>query len=157
MLGLAGRAGKVAAGADLVERVVGGGRAGLVLLAGDAAVKTVDRFRRLCGERGVPLAVVGEGGGETDRTALGRLIGRPPTAVVAVRDADMARAVVNALIAEGCCVEFLLGPERPDRPDRGPRAGSPHRISGSGGDPGCYDPVEWEVQQRGGEVSWESR
>ncbi len=87
-----------------------------MLVSGDAAERTEGRFRRLCRERRVPLAALAQGAGVVDRAGLGRLIGRAPTAVAAVLDGNLARTVIDALVASGYRVEFLSGPERPHRP-----------------------------------------
>lgn len=108
LLGLAARAGKVAAGADVVELAVLSGRAGVVLLAGDAAARTAERFEELCRHHLVPAAALAAEGRGVDRAALGRLVGRAPTAVVAVVDNGFAQTIIDSLRSGGYSVKNFL-------------------------------------------------
>ena len=76
-------------GASAVEEALRRGRVACVLFAADAA--RAARFRE-AGERcDAPTIEV------ADKTALGRLVGRGPTGVVAVTEPGLARAIGDAL------------------------------------------------------------
>lgn len=70
-------------------------KARLVVLAGDAAAATKERFVRLAERMQVPLVEL-----DTDRDALGLAIGKSPRAAIAVMDAQFARAIRRSLDPE---------------------------------------------------------
>lgn len=88
LLGLARRAGRLAAGHEAVERAVVTGRARLVLVAGDASAASRERFRRLAEAHGVDFRVCGS------KEELGRAVGSAPKAVLAILDAGLAARVM---------------------------------------------------------------
>lgn len=81
-LGLATRAGRVAVGTRQVLEAARAGELHLALLAEDATANAVGRVAGPL--EGVPVMRRG------DKTALGRAVGRGPTAVVGVRDQGLA-------------------------------------------------------------------
>lgn len=76
---------RAAVGADAVGRAFATGGAACVLVASDAAERA--EIERRAAGRGVPSRVPG------DKAALGGLLGRRPTAVVAIGDRGLANAV----------------------------------------------------------------
>lgn len=81
-LGLATRAGRVAVGTRQVLEAARAGELRLALLAEDATANAVGRVAGAL--EGVPVMRRG------DKAALGRAVGRGPTAVVGVRDRGLA-------------------------------------------------------------------
>lgn len=103
LLGLALRSGNLAVGEDPVAAACQSGRAKVVLLASDAAGNTVDRARRLAGER-VPLAVL-----PRDKSQVGFALGRSFCAVLAVTDLGLAAALLKRLVQEDESLRELAG------------------------------------------------
>lgn len=93
LIGLARRAGRLAAGDHAVRHAFQQGRAALVVVAADAGAACHRRFARLAARDAVPLVVWG-GKGE-----LGALAGRPQCAVLAVTDKGLAAALRERLTA----------------------------------------------------------
>jgi len=91
-LGLAAKAGKIAAGRTAVERVLRRGRGYLVLLAKKCGRDVKRRFLRLAEQFGVPVAHV--------NGDLGKAIGRPGKVVAVLTDPGLARQVRQALLRE---------------------------------------------------------
>ena len=87
-IGIAARAGKVAAGRTAVEVALRRGRGRLVLLAEGCGAEVRRRFRRLSGRFGVPVVTV-----DFD---LGRAIGRPGKVVAVVTDPGLARQILSS-------------------------------------------------------------
>ncbi len=87
LLGLAARAGAVAAGTGPVRDSVRAGRAVLVLVAVDASANTRDRLMPLMAALGVRPV---EG---FSRDELGRAVGRAPVAAVAVEDRSLGARI----------------------------------------------------------------
>ena len=92
LLGLAQRAGRLVSGFDAVKRAVVRGRAHLVIISHDVSANTADRMRRIAAARGVPCVTW------SDMNTLGKAIGQPDRAVIAIVDARMAEAVRKALV-----------------------------------------------------------
>ncbi|MGH7475893.1 MAG: L7Ae/L30e/S12e/Gadd45 family ribosomal protein [Longimicrobiales bacterium] len=91
LLGLAARAGAVAAGGDAVRDAIRRRRAHLVVIAADVSANSRDKIMR-------PLTRQGIRGLEAfDRAVLGHAIGRAPVAAVAVLDARLARRIGDVL------------------------------------------------------------
>jgi ribosomal protein L7Ae-like RNA K-turn-binding protein len=89
LLGLAARAGRLAAGYDPVVRALAEGRARLLLLAADVSPGT----RRRLPAGTVPTRVIPHPG-----EAVGRAVGRPgPVRVLAVLDEGLAEALLTAI------------------------------------------------------------
>jgi len=91
LLGLARRAGGVAPGTQAVREAIRGGRARLVLLAGDASEVQLDKIGRTLNKRPIPRARFG------DRTTLGAAVGLAPLSAVAVTNPSLAEQVVAEL------------------------------------------------------------
>ena len=91
LLGLARRAGRLAAGDHAVRYALQAGRAALVLLARDAGGACRRRFTGLAGRAGVPLVTYGS------KAELGAVAGRGECAVLAVTDPGLAAAVRERL------------------------------------------------------------
>ncbi len=70
---------------------LGRGRARLVLVAGDGGVDVIEKFRRLCAVKKVPMFLI------ADKTTLGAAIGRSPRVAVAVLDEHLAARIEKAL------------------------------------------------------------
>jgi ribosomal protein L7Ae-like RNA K-turn-binding protein len=92
MLGLAMRAGKVAAGDDTVLKAVRSGEAKLVILAEDAAPNAQKKYRDKCSHYQIPLMEYGS------RFELGSAIGKVDRVVLAVTDAGFADRIAEGLV-----------------------------------------------------------
>lgn len=94
LLGLAFRAGKLAAGSDLVAEMVGAGKTRVLFLSADAgaAVKRDGAF--LAQKARVPLMTL-----PCDKMALGRALGRPSCAICALSDIGFAASAAKKLAA----------------------------------------------------------
>lgn len=90
-IGMAMRAGKLITGDELVLKAVRGGKASLVLIAGDASDNTKKKFRDKCGTYGVPMAVA------YDRQRLGQAIGKAERVVMAVTDGPFGQMIASHL------------------------------------------------------------
>lgn len=93
LLGLARRAGAVVAGIAATRDALRGGRAFLVLTAGDASSVQLDKVEKSLGS--VPRRILG------DRVALGAALGVAPVTAVAVTDRDLAEAVLRQVDEPG--------------------------------------------------------
>ena len=93
LIGLARRAGRLAAGDHAVRYALQEGRAALVVVAVDAGSACRRRFTHLAAQEAVPLYVWGQKG------ELGRLVGRPQCAVLAITDKGLASALRERLPA----------------------------------------------------------
>ena len=91
LLGLARRAGAVAPGTEAVRQAIRGGKARLVLFAGDASQGQLDKIGRTLHARPVPRARLG------DRNMLGAAVGLAPLSAVAVTDTSLAEQVLTEL------------------------------------------------------------
>jgi hypothetical protein len=80
---------KAVAGTDAVDRVLALGHAVCVLVASDAGDRS--EIERRAASRGVPTRVL------VDKAALGGMLGKRPTAVVAISDRGLAEAVSKTL------------------------------------------------------------
>ncbi|CAK7064726.1 MAG: hypothetical protein MEEGG_02922 [Eggerthella lenta] len=94
MLGLARRAGKLAAGDELVKELCAAGKARAVFLAGDAGASAAKRAAGYAERARVPLFTLPQ-----DKETLGAAIGRAQSAVCAVSDIGMAAATAAKLAA----------------------------------------------------------
>ena len=86
MLGLAYRAGKLAAGADKALDQVRQDKVVLVLLDSGTAANTRKKLADSCANRGIALL-------ETTKGLLGRAIGRPGVNVIAVHPGGLAEKI----------------------------------------------------------------
>jgi len=87
LLGMARRAGALAAGDFAARKAVEQGRARLVLLATDAGRSVTRQFQRLSRAGGIDLIHWG------DKELLGRLLGLSPRTVVVITDESFARGL----------------------------------------------------------------
>jgi ribosomal protein L7Ae-like RNA K-turn-binding protein len=94
MLGLARRAGAVAAGTDAARKAVREGRAFLVVLASDASPGQLKKLLPLVERTGVPHCVWGT------RAELGGAIGTGLSSAVAITEASLAGQVESSLLEE---------------------------------------------------------
>lgn len=79
-IGLAKKAGGVAAGDYAVEYAIKRGRAACVILAEDASPNTARKFRNYCGVRGIKLISFGA------KQRLGQILGKEVYSVIAITD-----------------------------------------------------------------------
>jgi len=93
MLGLAKRAGMIAAGTDRTRRALRAGEARLVLVAGDASAVQLRKIDGLIRRDAIPRAVIG------DRISLGAAVGEAPLSAVAVTNARFAEQMLQRLTA----------------------------------------------------------
>ncbi len=89
MVGLAVRAGKVRFGVYLTERAVAEGCAAAVVAAADLGRDNRKKIEHRCLEAGVPLVFW------SNKTELGRAVGKDGAPVVCICDENLARAVVK--------------------------------------------------------------
>lgn len=88
-LGLAMRAGKVAAGEDAVFKSIRAGEAKLVIVASDASTGSLKKYKDKCSYYKVPLMLIGT------RSELGASIGKAERVAIAVCDSGFARLMEN--------------------------------------------------------------
>lgn len=91
-LHLSRKAGSLLMGEEAVRNALLKGRARLVLMAADAGGATVRWVQRETSRLGVNLANTG-----LEKETLGVMLGRNTVAVMAVTNADLARAIVGEL------------------------------------------------------------
>jgi ribosomal protein L7Ae-like RNA K-turn-binding protein len=103
LLGLAARAGAVAAGTERVREAARAGRLRYVILAADAAGNARSKLLPLLAARGVPVVEA------FDRADLGAAVGRSSLSAVGLTDASFA-ARVRGLLEPG----HAGGRRRPD-------------------------------------------
>ncbi len=88
-LGLAVKAGRVAAGSDALETGIRSGKVCLAILTIDAGPNTRDKIGRLCAHYNVPLLVMG------DRSTLGHWTGKKERVAVGVTDPGFGKRLVE--------------------------------------------------------------
>jgi len=91
LLGLARRAGAVAAGTASARRSLREGEARLLLTASDASPGQLGKVIRLARRRDVPCRAL------ADRSRLGRALGEPPVSAVAVTSESFADRLLDRL------------------------------------------------------------
>lgn len=91
MFGLATKAGKLVSGEFMVEQVVKGHTAKLVVLALDCSANTKKKFRNMCSFHKVPYYEF------SDKDELGRCIGKEFRACVAITDEGFATSIMKNL------------------------------------------------------------
>ena len=91
LLGLAARAGRIAAGGFSAEEAVKSRKARLVLIAEDTQSNTVKKFTDKCTFYKIPFRFYGS------KEALGHAIGRESRACVAVTDRGFAESILKQL------------------------------------------------------------
>lgn len=95
LLGLAYRAGAVERGAGAARAAMRKGEARLVLLAGDAATKQVEKVLGLARNRAVSFGTL------ADRVSLGAAVGGPPLTAVAVTNHSFAEELARRIPPRG--------------------------------------------------------
>ena len=91
LLGLASRAGKIAAGGFSAEEAVKSRKARLVLIAEDTQSNTVKKFTDKCTFYNVPLRFYGT------KESLGHAVGRESRACIAVTDRGFADSILKIM------------------------------------------------------------
>jgi len=91
MLGLCRRAGKVLSGGTAVEKSILRNEVKALVLARDAAPRSKEKYIRLADEKSIPIFFY------ASRDELGKLLGKPPRAVVAITDEQLARGIAGAM------------------------------------------------------------
>lgn len=86
-IGLARKAGKVAAGDYAVESAIKRGRAVCVILADDASPNTEKKYLGICGAKGVPIIRFGA------RQRLGEILGKEMYSVIALTDKNFSARI----------------------------------------------------------------
>ena len=96
MIGLAAKKGSIISGSSACERelknasapyMLKKGKRGLLILSGDSAMNTKDKFLRLSYSKGIDYLIFGSG------NELGRRVGRGERSVMIVTDEGLARAI----------------------------------------------------------------
>lgn len=93
LLGLARRAGGVAAGTAAVRESVRDGSARLIVMAGDASSVQLKKIRSTIHNRTIPQVILG------DRNTLGAAVGSAPLAAVAVTNEALADRLLRTIDA----------------------------------------------------------
>ena len=101
-LGLAAKAGKIAAGGFSAEDAVKSRKARLVLIATDAKSNTAKKFTDKCTFYKIPFRFYGS------KEELGRAVGRESRACVAVIDRGFAESILNKLPEESQDSDFII-------------------------------------------------
>lgn len=91
MVGLAAKAGRVVSGEFAVEKSLKQGKTALVIIAGDASENTKKKFRNMCSYRNVPIYFF------SDKSELGRTVGKENRSSLAIVDENFAAAVTKQL------------------------------------------------------------
>ena len=91
LLGICRKAGKVQSGEFSAENTVKGGRAFLVILAGDASANTRKKFENMCSYYEVPCLVYGT------KDMLGESIGADNRAVLSICDEGLAGSLIRLI------------------------------------------------------------
>ena len=90
-LGLAARAGRLAAGHEACERIIKKGKACLVITAEDGSQNTVKRFEGICRIKGVNIRRFGL------KDYIGRYIGKTPRSVIVITDKEFAGKLLDMI------------------------------------------------------------
>lgn len=93
LLGLARRAGGVAAGTQRAREALRSGHARLVLVAEDASRVQLRKIEGVMHSKRVPRVVLG------NRVVLGAAVGEPPLSAVAVTDPRFSEQLLRRLVA----------------------------------------------------------
>jgi ribosomal protein L7Ae-like RNA K-turn-binding protein len=89
LLGLAKKAGKISSGTMAARTSVDKGRANLLIISNDIAVRTKEILVAACDKRNVPWLVIG------NKYELGLAVGKNCRVAVTVNDPGLARSVLN--------------------------------------------------------------
>lgn len=95
LLGFAQKAGRVVSGFTAVLRAIDGRKAELIVVAGDASSRTRRGVEEAAREGRVPVVTWGS------MADLGKAVGKPDRAVVAICDSGFARALLEKLPGGG--------------------------------------------------------
>jgi ribosomal protein L7Ae-like RNA K-turn-binding protein len=95
LLGLANRAGYIAAGAMQTEKAILSGRCKLLLVAEDAAPETQKRLRIMIEGPGIPMFKV------LSKLQLGTAVGKSPKAALAINDIGFASSLRRLVSSDG--------------------------------------------------------
>lgn len=93
-IGLARKAGGVAAGDCAAEYAIKRGRAACVILAGDASPNTAKKYREHCGAKGIRIISFGT------RQRLGEILGKEAYSVIAITDKRFSARLEEMIEAE---------------------------------------------------------
>jgi len=91
LLSLCLRARRLVSGDAAVNKAMKSNSVHLVLLANDASDRTKETVRKRAREHDIPIAFCGS------KSSFGRILQRPPRAVVAITDKHFARGILRAL------------------------------------------------------------
>ncbi len=91
LLGLAAKAGYVASGEFMSEKMVKEGKAYVVIVAGDASDNTKKNFNDMCSFYHVPIYIFG------DKENMGHSIGKELRASLTIQNQGMAQAIMKQL------------------------------------------------------------
>ena len=92
LIGLATKAGKIASGEFMTEKMAKSGRASLVIVAKDASDNTKKKFRDMCEYYEVPIYFYG------DKDTLGHAMGKEFRASLALLDEGLAKGIQKHLV-----------------------------------------------------------
>jgi len=95
ILGLAIKAGRLYAGADVCMEMIDKEKAQIIILARDASENTKGRFREACRAKRVAFRIFG------DMETLSKSIGKVNKAVIGINDAGF-RALIEKVLDEEC-------------------------------------------------------
>lgn len=90
-LGIAQRAGRIAAGDNIVKDALGKNKAELLVVADDASSKVKDELNRLAEDKGVDIL------NWPDKINLGLIVGKSRRGAVAVLDKGFAQAIKKVM------------------------------------------------------------
>jgi ribosomal protein L7Ae-like RNA K-turn-binding protein len=90
LLGLGLRGGNLVVGVDGTREAIRSGRCHLVIVASDASPRAAEKVVRLAEARGVRML------SGPPAVEIGAQLGRPPVMVVGVREAALARGLIDA-------------------------------------------------------------
>lgn len=91
MIGLSKRAGKLVSGSYAVEESIRLGKTHLVIISEEASSNTIKKFFDMCKYRDIDIIKIGS------MEALGKSIGKPNRAVVAIMDIAFKDMILDAL------------------------------------------------------------
>ena len=94
LLGISAKAGKIVSGTDIVIENIDKGKIKLVIIAKDAAIRTVNNFNFICNKQKIPICVYGT------IEENSKSIGKVNRAVIGVEDEKLAEAIIKEISAE---------------------------------------------------------
>ena len=93
-LGISAKAGKIVSGTDIVLENIEKNKIKLVIVATDAAERTINNFKYSCEKKNVPIYIYG------NIEENSKAIGKENRAVIGIKDEKLAEAIVNKISAE---------------------------------------------------------